>query len=187
MAIISEHEKVKEAIVVVKEEAVGDKRLVAYVVGEVGQIEAVELRSYLSRRLPEYMMPNAFMILERFPLLPNSKINRSALPPPEWGNSSDKLNFIAPRTPTELSLAEAWKQVLNVDQVSVLDNFFEIGGHSLLATQVITRINRAFDLSMPLRILFEKTNIADLAVSIEEELIKEIAKLDIAEAGGADQ
>jgi acyl carrier protein len=143
------------------------------------------LRRYLSDRVPEYMVPNAIVMLERMPLLPNSKINRAALPPPEWGKSADKEDFVAPRTPTEEAVAEIWKEVLNVDRVSVEDDFFEIGGHSLLATQIITRINQAFDLSVPLRRAFEKRTISEIAVSIEEDLIKEIASLNM--AGGVSE
>jgi acyl carrier protein len=179
-AVLSEHEQVKEAIVVVWEEAAGDQRLVAYVVGEDSRVSGGELRRYLSDRVPEYMVPNAIVILERMPLLPNSKINRAALPPPEWGKSADKAEFVAPRTPTEEAVAEIWKEVLNVDRLSVEDDFFEIGGHSLLATQIITRINQAFDLSVPLRRAFEKRTISEIAVSIEEDLIKEIASLNMA-------
>jgi acyl carrier protein len=124
------------------------------------------------------MVPNAIMMLDGIPLLPNGKVNRAALPSPEWGKSADKVEYVGPRTPTEETVAEIWKEVLNVERISVESDFFDIGGHSLMATQVITRINHAFDLSLPLRRLFEKTTISDLAILIEEELIKEIANLD---------
>jgi acyl carrier protein len=191
-AVISEHEKVKEAVVVVREEAGGDKRLVAYVVEEVRgeegeEVRVGEMRKYISERLPEYMVPNAIVKLEKIPLLPNGKINRPALPSPEWGSSEEKSEYAAPGNPIEETLAEIWKEVLNINRVSVEDNFFDIGGHSLLATRVITRINRAFELELPLRILFEKTRISELAVVIEEELIKEIANFEITEAGATEQ
>jgi acyl-CoA synthetase (AMP-forming)/AMP-acid ligase II/acyl carrier protein len=181
-AVLSEHEKVKDVVVVVREEAGGDKRLVGYVVGE-GEVGGGELRRYLSERLPEYMVPNVIVVLEQTPLLPNGKVNRAALPAPEWGKSTEQVEYVGPRTPVEETVVKIWKAVLNVERVSVEDDFFEIGGHSLLATQVITRINHAFNLSMPLRKLFEKTSIAEIALAIEAELITEIANLSEAEVG----
>ena len=121
------------------------------------------LRLYLEQRLPDYMMPGAFVLLDQLPLLPNGKLDRRALPLPQEGESS---KYLAPRTPVEESLCGIWAEVLERKQISVKDNFFEIGGHSLLATQVVSRIRSVFRLALPLRVLFERPSVESLAIEI---------------------
>ena len=140
-AILREHAGVKEAMVVVQQDASAGKRLVGYVVGKSGERElhASELRSYLQERLPDYMVPAKLVVLDSMPLLPNGKVNRRALPVADI--KGEEKNYVAPRDAVEDTIANIWGEVLAVAQVGVEDNFFELGGHSLLATQVVARIS----------------------------------------------
>src|SRR6185369_16171771 len=110
-----------------------------------------ELRSYIQERLPEYMVPSAFVLMDSLPLTPNGKIDRRALPAPEQFRPELGTDFIAPRTPVEEVLAGIWSKVLGIEPIGIHDDFFEMGGHSLLATQVISRIRESFDVELPLR------------------------------------
>ncbi|HEX5883405.1 MAG TPA: amino acid adenylation domain-containing protein, partial [Pyrinomonadaceae bacterium] len=152
------------AVAVVREAKSGDKQLVAYVVGEAA---ASELRRYLKEKLPEYMVPQLFVNLESLPLTVSGKVDRQALPAPERAGEDAEVDYVAPRTPEEELLAGIWAEVLEVDEVSVHDNFFECGGHSLLATQVISRIRTVFNLQFPVRMIFERPTVAELAQEIE--------------------
>jgi amino acid adenylation domain-containing protein len=159
------HPSVRDAVVVAQDDQSGDKRLAAYVVGEDGAPEASVLRGYLKRSLPEYMLPASFVFLESFPLMPNGKVDRRALPVP---NERPEVGaYVAPRTPSEEVLAGIWAEVLKVERVGVADNFFELGGHSLLATRVMARTREAFGLELPLRTLFGAPTIAELAEWVE--------------------
>ncbi|HEX8695142.1 MAG TPA: non-ribosomal peptide synthase/polyketide synthase, partial [Longimicrobium sp.] len=160
---LSAHPAVREARVVVREDRPGDRRLVAYVVGEV---EAEEVRAFLRGSLPEYMVPAAVVALERLPLTPNGKVDRRALPVPEYGSAEDR--YVAPRTPLEEVLAGIWAEVLRLERVGVGENFFELGGHSLLATRVVSRIRAVFGVELPLRALFEGPTTAEMAARVEE-------------------
>jgi amino acid adenylation domain-containing protein len=128
---------------------------------------APRLRQYLQTRLPEYMIPSAFVTLPVLPLTPNGKVDRAALPAPVWNDTAPPADAL-PRTPVETLLAEIWQQVLGVPTVGVHANFFELGGHSLLATQVISRIRAVFGLDLPVRALFEHPTIAELSTAVAE-------------------
>lgn len=158
---------VREVVVLAREDNPGDKRLVAYVMAKPGSepIEAEALRSRLARAFPTYMVPSAFVFLEQFPLTPNGKLNRKALPAPE--STRGTIGYVAPRTPVEAKLAEVWADVLQVDKVGVEDNFFELGGHSLLATRLLSQVRTDFHVEMPLRAIFEASTISGLAGLIE--------------------
>jgi acyl carrier protein len=134
----------------------------------VAQILQGDLRRMLARQLPEYMTPSDFMFLDAFPITPNGKINRSALPAP--GHSRPELDqpFEAPRTAIEKEMASIWSEVLKKERVGLKDNFFEIGGHSLLATQVISRIRQHFKVELGLRSMFESPTVATLAAAVVE-------------------
>ena len=135
----------REAIVLVQEDGPGEKRLVAYVAAEgEARPTANELRGFLKDKLPEYMVPAVFVLLDAFPLTANGKVDRRALPTPDGRRPELDEAFVACRTPTEELLAEIWGQVLGVERVGIYDNFFQLGGHSLLATQVVSRIREAF-------------------------------------------
>jgi len=169
-AILSQHPDVREAAVVVREDQPGNKCLVAYaVLGQEGAIVAAsELRAFLKDKLPEYMLPSAFVLLEALPLTPNGKVDRKALRAPDTENFPLNAAF-APRTPEEQLLAEIWSQVLGVKQVGIRDNFFELGGHSLLATQLIAKVREAFQVELPLRSLFQSPTVESLAAVISPQ------------------
>lgn len=164
-AVLEQHPVVRQCVVMAREDVSG-QRLVAYLVAE--NVATDELRQYLRRKLPEYMIPSAFVILDSLPLTPNGKVNRRGLPAPENNNSELAITFVAPRHPVEEVLAGIWTQVLGISQVGIYDNFFELGGHSLLATQVISRIRKTFGVDTSLQRLFELPTIAELANDIQE-------------------
>ncbi|HEU4712838.1 MAG TPA: amino acid adenylation domain-containing protein [Pyrinomonadaceae bacterium] len=167
-AVLTGHPAVREAIVIA-----GANRLTAYVIPhtvENTEVSAGELRRYLKERLPDYMVPSAFVFLEKFPLMANGKLDRLALPEPDSQRPDLESAFVAPRTPVEQVLATIWSEVLGVAGVVVVgaeDNFFELGGHSLVVTQVIARIREVFHVDLSLRTLFECPTIASLAARTE--------------------
>ncbi|HEX2202177.1 MAG TPA: amino acid adenylation domain-containing protein, partial [Longimicrobium sp.] len=143
-AAIRRHEGVTDCVVVARADAAGEKRLVAYVVGEA-EVEA--LKTALRRSLPEYMVPSAFVFLDALPLSPNGKLDRKALPAPEFGGTSER--YVAPRTEVEAALAGVWAEVLRLERVGVEESFFDLGGHSLLATRVVSRVREVLRVELP--------------------------------------
>ncbi|MCA1567668.1 MAG: condensation domain-containing protein [Acidobacteria bacterium] len=170
--VLKQHAAVAQAAVVVSEDDEGRrKRLVAYVVSAPhAPGQARELRGFLKKRLPEYMLPSVFVFLDALPLTPSGKVNRRALPAPESCDARATEEYSAPRTPVEEILTEIWAEVLKLSRVGVDDNFFESGGHSLLATQLMSRVRQVFRIELPLRRLFERPTPAELAESIEAEM-----------------
>ncbi len=162
-SVLGAHAAVREVVVIASEDAAGNKQLVAYVVSDEA-IDSNELRAYLKERLPEYMVPSAFVTLEEMPLTPNGKVDRKALPKLERGGGDA---YIAARTPVEEVLVGIWEQLLKLERVGVHENFFELGGHSLLATQVNSRIRVTFHVDLPLHVIFEFPTIAELATRID--------------------
>ena len=164
-AVLSQHPTLEQSVVIVREDAANDKRLVAYVVAKPNQTppNSNDLRLFLRDRLPEYMVPQAFLFLDNLPLNPNGKVDRRALPILDLNRSS---SFVAPSTPTEAVLAAIWEEVLGVEKISTNDNFFELGGNSLSAMQVISRSREAFGIEVSLQSLFEKPTVAVLASHI---------------------
>jgi amino acid adenylation domain-containing protein len=162
-ARLLEREGVSEAVVVAHEDEAGNRRLVAYVVGDV---EAGVLREHLRRELPDYMVPSAFVFLAALPLTPNGKLDRKALPAPDFAPAEER--YVVPRTPAEEVLAEIWANTLRLERVGVTESFFELGGHSLLATRVVSRVREVFGVELPLRALFEGPTVAELAGRVEE-------------------
>ncbi|MFL5380981.1 MAG: amino acid adenylation domain-containing protein, partial [Longimicrobiaceae bacterium] len=166
-ARLAEHPEVREAVVLAREDAPGEKRLVAYVVGgEVASAEA--LRAHLSERLPEYMVPAAYVRLDALPLTPNGKVDRNALPAPR-GDAYAAREYEAPVGETEQAVAAIWAEVLGAERVGGRDHFFDLGGHSLLGTRVVSRIREVLAVELPLRALFEAPTLAELAARIELE------------------
>jgi amino acid adenylation domain-containing protein/non-ribosomal peptide synthase protein (TIGR01720 family) len=169
--VLSRHETVRKSVVVAHDDASGQKALVAYVMAEDGvETTERELREHLREKLPEHMIPAAFVMLDTLPLTRLGKIDRKALPVPDFGRDSVARSYLAPRNEVEAVLAGIWAEVLKTTRVGVEDNFFELGGHSLLATQVISRVRDAFGVETPLRAVFERPTPALLAVQIEAEL-----------------
>ncbi|HEX2091321.1 MAG TPA: amino acid adenylation domain-containing protein, partial [Longimicrobiaceae bacterium] len=164
-AALREHASVREAVVVAREDAPGERRLVGYVVpdGE-GEVSPLGLRAYLKARVPEYMVPSALVVLDAMPLLPNGKVDRRALPAPEVSSGEA---YVTPRSPVEEVLAGIWAEVLGAERVGVMDDFFTLGGHSLLATRVASRIREAFSVELPLRALFEAPTVGSLAERVD--------------------
>jgi len=153
----------------VREDVPGNNRLVAYIIPNKDQaLTPNDLLNFLKSKLPDYMIPSAFVALDALPLNSNGKVDRSALPPPDGGRPELEEAFVAPRTSVEKVLAGIWTEVLKLEKVGIHDNFFELGGHSLLATQVVSRIRAAFQVELPLRSLFEKPTIAELAFAITQ-------------------
>ena len=204
-AVLNDHPAVRECVVLAREDAIAtggsaDKRLVAYIVGnreqgtgnreqndavmnpallspDTSYLSPLELRDYLKQKLPEYMVPAAFVLLDALPLTPNGKIDRRALPLPDQTQPAREREFVAPGTLMEERLAEIWTQVLGVKQIGIHDNFFDLGGHSLLVAQLLFRLRDEFQIDLPLPMLFEQPTIAELAMTVEELLLEEVADL----------
>ncbi|MGA9995150.1 MAG: amino acid adenylation domain-containing protein, partial [Pyrinomonadaceae bacterium] len=182
-AALSELEGVRSAVVMAREDTPGEKRLVAYVVAEAERQPATqELQDSLRVKLPEYMIPSLFIFLEELPLASTGKVDRRALPAPDWMESQQREAYDAPRTMTEEMLAKLWGDVLGLGQVSVHDNFFELGGDSLLATKLAFQVRRAFEIELPLTTLFRHPTIAALGTLVEDELARQMDELTEEEA-----
>ncbi|ARU60275.1 hypothetical protein CBW65_03750 [Tumebacillus avium] len=172
------HAGVKQAVVIAREDRPGDKRLVAYVVPEEGMVlAAAELRANLADGLPEYMVPSAFVELERVPLTPNGKVDRKKLPAPAadadaWRGDAE---VVLPRTELERELTALYEEALGVQGIGVFDNFFELGGHSLIAMKIAARLRDVLPVAVPLHWLFEAASVAELAGRIEEQAGVEVA------------
>ena len=140
---LEHHPAIRQAVVLAREDTSGDRRLVAYCVPHHGYIPDIhELRSFLQTKLPDYMVPAAFVVLDALPLTPNGKVDRQALPAPDQARPPLFEAFVAPRTPIEELLVGIWASVLRVESVGIHDNFFALGGHSLLAVQVMSRLRK---------------------------------------------
>jgi amino acid adenylation domain-containing protein len=173
-AVLSEHPRVQQAVVVVREETPGDKRLVAYVVAHAEQQPTIdELHQQVQKRLPAYMVPSAFMIMETFPLTPNGKIDRRALPAPDTSRTEKESTFVAPKTFLQQQLVTIWEDLLQVHPIGIRDNFFELGGQSLLAMRLINRIKQASGKELPLSTLFAGATIEQVAQVLLQEEQKE--------------
>ncbi|MEH2372336.1 non-ribosomal peptide synthetase [Nostoc sp.] len=169
--VLSQHESVQKAVVIAKENVSGDKYLLAYIVLNVEMLNLASLlRKFLKEKLPEYMMPKAFLMLDSLPLTTSGKVDRWALTELDSlaSRSIDKA-FIAPQTPTELTLAKIWAEVLNVERVGIHDNFFDLGGDSLLTVRLLKQINKQFEYELPLSSLFLNPTIESLATSLSSE------------------
>ena len=178
-AALSQHPEVQEVVAVVREEA-SDKRLVAYLVSSE-PVSNHDLRRHLSQKLPDYMIPSAFVQLEAMPLTPNGKIDRRALPAPVGAVREASLGtFLPPRNSTERQLVHIWQEILGVHSVGVRESFFNLGGHSLLAVRVMALIQQHFEVNLPLATLFQNPTIEQLAIRLTEpsHLSSEVGKLD---------
>jgi amino acid adenylation domain-containing protein len=168
-SVLNQHPAVREAVVMVQQDVPDDKHLVAYIVfnEQVNNPKTSELRQFLNEKLPQYMVPSAYVVLDSLPLTPNGKVNRHLLPEVDAFNLDTEQSYVAPGTCIEEELARIWGQILGKQQVGIYDNFFELGGHSLLATQLTSRIRDAFQVELSVRILFEAPTVASLARHIE--------------------
>jgi amino acid adenylation domain-containing protein len=172
---LMEHEDVSQAVVMVREDAPGDKRLVAYVVSSPGRsVNVVELRTELKKMLPDYMVPTAFVNLEKLPLTPNGKVDRKALPAPEPARSETENLYVAPHSALEQMISDVWSRVLKIDKVGVGDNFFDLGGHSLAMVKVHDMLQEslkqmAMNRKVELVELFEHPTVSALAKHLGHE------------------
>jgi len=181
------HPAVREAVVLVHEPAPGDQRLVAYFVAEEAPADLAEqVRALLRASLPEYMVPGAFVVLDRFPLTANGKIDRKALPAPLRA-SSQQATYVAPRTTTEKTAADIWAKALHLEQVGVRDNFFELGGHSLMLVRMISEINISFKTRLGMADVIQNPTVEQLAGLIDRQqpLPSRLSKVVLLQEGRA--
>jgi amino acid adenylation domain-containing protein len=167
---LAEHPGVHEAVVVAREDSAGEKMLAAYYTCHAGceaAPKAEELRKHIAAKLPEYMVPAAFMEMESFPLTANGKLDRKALPEPQ-GKLYTERGYEAPQGQVERTLAAIWAEVLKLEQVGRNDNFFALGGHSLLAMRAVARASVAFRVEIPVRLLFEKSTVRTFGQAVRE-------------------
>jgi acyl carrier protein len=169
-AVLQRHPSVRQAVVVARNDKAGATQLCAYVVPASPTAPGTSsLREYLAPRLPEYMVPASFVNLKALPLTPNGKIDTRALPDPDQARGGRTRPLVPPRNAVEEQVAAIWKEVLEVEAVGVEDDFFELGGHSLLATKVLARVQRAFEVQVPLRTIFHTPTVAGLAAEVEKQ------------------
>jgi amino acid adenylation domain-containing protein len=170
-AVLAQHAAVVDAVVVARADAPGEQQLVAYVVlKREASATAAQLRGFVKEKLPAYMIPAWFVLLDALPLTVSGKVDRHALPAPQRVAGETDAVFVAPRNQIEELVARVWADVLGLERVGAEDNFFELGGHSLLATQVISRIREALQIELALHTIFESPTAAGLAVVIEETM-----------------
>ncbi|GCF07286.1 non-ribosomal peptide synthetase [Dictyobacter arantiisoli] len=168
--VLNLHDAVRECLVLVREDRPGHQSLVAYLVGpSLLPTVVAELREMVRECLPEYMLPSAFILLDAFPVTPNGKIDRNALPAPETLDRATEQSLVAPRSALEIQLLDHWRAILGRTHIGIHDNFFELGGHSLLATQLLTRLHKA-GMELSLRSIFTATTIAEQATLLERQL-----------------
>ena len=157
----------QSAVVIVREDIAGDKRLVAYVVPSGASIPGAELKDLVRKRLPEYMVPSAFVEMKALPLSPNGKINRRLLPAPDWA-AAESGDVIEPRNELEATLVKVWQSVLHVPNIGIRDNFFDLGGHSLMAARVLSEVEKITGKELPLSALFRGATVESLAQLITQ-------------------
>jgi amino acid adenylation domain-containing protein len=170
-SVLCQHEAVANCVVIAREDVPGDQRLVAYIVPHENKDANGDLRSYLTEKLPQYMVPSTFVTVTELPLMTSGKVDRRALPAPDVSEANDRA-FVAPRTQTELELAEIWSGLLRLENIGVQDNFFDLGGHSLLATQLVSRILNTFAVELKLQDIFTEPTVTEIAALIDDALIE---------------
>jgi acyl carrier protein len=188
-AMLQSHPAVREAALLVKESTLGDRRLVAYVVaGPEVAGNSTSLRGFLGQALPDQMLPGAFVFLDAMPRTATGKLDRRALAALDVAELARETPFVAPRTPLEEQLAAMWSELLGVERIGALDNFFDLGGHSLMTTQLVSRLRAAFELEVPLPTFFEDPTVAGLAQAIElARWAEEVAREAPAHTTGASE
>jgi acyl carrier protein len=178
-AVLATHDSVAQAVVIIREDRPGDKRLVAYVVAAPGAVPAAgELRRLAKERLPDYMVPSAVVTLDALPLTPNGKINRRALPAPDGARQSEEA-YVQPRTDTERRIAAIWCEVLGVQSVGVEDNFFDLGGHSLLVVKLHGRLRAEFSGELSVVDIFRFPSVSALAKQLTQAVAPEVFADDV--------
>jgi hypothetical protein len=178
--VFGQYPSVLDVVVIVREDTPGEKRLVAYVVARPEQtLEASDLRNFGKEKLPQYMMPSAFVVLQSLPLTPNGKIDRRALPAPDKGDAGTDAAYLPPQTEVERTITNIWQMVLQIEQVGLNDNFFDLGGHSLLMIQVQGKLRAALKRSVSITDLFKYPNVSALAgfLTADQEPVLPLLKI----------
>jgi amino acid adenylation domain-containing protein/thioester reductase-like protein len=169
--VLKQHSAIQQAVIMLRENVSGDQYLVGYIVinpqTPASITNSTDLHSFLKTKLPEYMVPSSFVFLKNLPLTGNGKVDREKLPRSEPITPSLAATLIAPRNHTEKAIAQIWRQLLNLEQVGIHDNFFDLGGHSLLTTMLMSQIRKTFQIDLPLRTLFNSPTVASLGTSID--------------------
>ncbi|MER7583675.1 amino acid adenylation domain-containing protein [Kitasatospora sp. NPDC097691] len=174
-AVIAQDEAVRDAVVLAREDVPGERRLVAYVVPAGTGSDGVRLRARVAEQLPPYMVPAAFVELEAFPLTANGKLDKRALPVPDGRALALGGEFVAPDGPVEELVAAVWADVLGVERVGAHDNFFDLGGNSLLALRLVSQVQEAIDIDLPVRQVFDQPTVARMADQVEARLRAELS------------
>jgi amino acid adenylation domain-containing protein len=169
-AVLRQHPSVQESVVIARGDVPGDKRLVAYfIINQQAAPSITALRQFVQERLPQYMVPATFVLLDALPLTPNGKVDRRALPASDQVSLEQGRAFVGPRDTLELQLTQIWQQVLGLPSIGIRDNFFELGGHSLLAVRLLVQIQKAFDKKLPLATLFQAPSVEQLAHTLRQQ------------------
>lgn len=168
-AVLREYEGVHDCVAVARGQTASEKRIVAYVASTSGVVTAESLRTFLQTRLPEVMIPAAFVIMQALPLTPNGKVDRLSLPEPEKQSAGSSHEYVAPRDALEVQVTRVWEKVLRTRPIGVNDNFFELGGHSFLAVDLFSELEKSFGKVLPLATLFQAPTVAQLADVIRHE------------------
>ncbi|WP_379138140.1 amino acid adenylation domain-containing protein [Paenibacillus sp. sgz500958] len=178
-SVLLSHHNVKEAVVLIQEDLASIKRLVAYIVALEPQkeLDTEELRLMLRATLPDYMVPSFVMIIEQMPLNSNGKVDRKKLPKVDSQHHYTSTEVCEPEGPVEEALVIIWKELLKINSIGTMDNFFDLGGHSLLAFQVISRIREQFMINLPLRLIFEKPTVQEMAKEVEQRVFEMVASM----------
>lgn len=180
--VLLDLDNIYSAAVSVREDSAGEKRLVAYIVPETQPAPtATALRRALRDRLPDFMVPSVFVVLEAMPVTPNGKIDRRLLPDPGTSRPAIETQYVAPRTSIESDLAGIWADVLSLDRVGIYDNFFELGGHSVAAMRVVSRVIQTFQLDLQVKALFDSPTVAEMATLITRSDRKRASEVDLAQ------
>jgi amino acid adenylation domain-containing protein len=173
-ASLDGHPDVRQSVVLIDEDETGEKRLVAYVVPEIGRVPAVDdLRRHVSESVPGYAVPSTIVRLDELPLTANGKLDRKALPRPGTAREDLRARYVAPSTPTEEALAAIWTDLLAIDKVGAEDDFFQLGGHSLLAVKMLARVHEQLGVEIFLTTVFERPTLAGLAAAVAERFLEE--------------
>lgn len=167
-ATLAELPEIQQTAVIVREDSPGDKRLVAYIApSKERSVELAGIRNYLKRKLPDYMVPSSFVMLDTIPLTPNGKLNRKRLSRAEGGGFENA--YVSPRTESEKRITAIWSDVLGIDRIGIFDNFFEIGGNSLLATQMVARLRAVLSVELPVSRVFDRPTVAGVSEAVAQD------------------
>ncbi len=171
-SILSSHPQIQQAVAIAANTLEGDKYLAAYVVEQgASNLTNRDLRAFVKAKLPDYMIPATFVMLDTLPLTPNGKVDRRALPAPEYSRQASRDTIVAPRDDIELELTKIWERVLGIQPIGIVDNFFELGGHSLMAVKLVTEIEKTFGQTILLSTLFQSQTIEELGILLKPQAV----------------